>query len=105
MEKTKILDLLSSQCLNQLYEGKECGILLILDKKQISENHIRLRVRVRDAEYQDAGVCDIKDNLDEVQVGEVRWFFKCIWVNTPSWRKALKPGKSVLVGKVEEWRA
>ena len=58
--------------------------------------------RVRDAEYQDAGVCDIKDNLDEVQVGEVRWFFKCICVNTPGWRKALKPGKSVLVGKVEE---
>ena len=55
-----------------------------------------------DTEYQDAGVCDIKDNLDEVQVGEVRWFFKYICMNTPGWRKALKPGKSVLVGKVEE---
>ena len=100
MEKTKILNLLSIQSLHQLYEGEEGGILLILDKRQISENYIRLRVR--DAEYQDAGVCDIKDNLDEVQVGEVRWFFKSIFVNTPGWRKALKPGKSVLVGKVEE---
>ena len=82
MEKTQILDWLSSQCLHQLYEGKEGGILFILDKRQISESYIRLCLR--DAEYQDAGVCDIKDNLDEVQVGEVRWFFKCICMNTPA---------------------
>ena len=64
MDKTKILDLLSPQCLHQLYEGEEGGILLILDKRQITENYLRLRVR--DAGYQDAGFCDIKDNLEEV---------------------------------------
>ena len=101
MKQTKILDLLSPQCLHQLYDGEEGGILLILDKRQISENYIRLRVR--EAEYQDAGFCDIKDNLEEIQVGEVRWFFKSICVNTPGWRKAIKPGKSVLVGKGEEF--
>ena len=80
MDITKILDLLSPQCLHQLYEGEEGGIVLILEKRQISENYIRLPVR--DAQYQDTGFCDIKDNLEEVQVGEVRWFFKSICVNT-----------------------
>ena len=71
-----------------------------MQARQISENYIRLRVRA--AQYQDAGFCDIKDNLEEVEVCEVRCFFKSICVNTPGWRKAIKPGKSVLVGKVEE---
>ena len=38
----------------------------------------------------------------KVAVREVIWFFKSICVNTPGWRKAIKPGKSVLVGKVLE---
>ena len=68
MAKTKVTDLLNSQCLQQLYEGEHCGILMILGKKQISERYIRLKVR--DAKYQDSGVCDTKENLDEVQIGD-----------------------------------
>ena len=67
MEKTKIVDLLTHLCLQQLYEGEQSGILLILGKKQISDKYIRLRVQ--DARHQDNAVCDVKEVLDEVQVG------------------------------------
>ena len=53
-EQTKITDLLNPLCLQQLYEGEESGILLILGKKQISDRHTRLRVR--DARHQDNAV-------------------------------------------------
>ena len=33
MEQTKITDLLTPLCLQQLYEGEQSGILLILGKK------------------------------------------------------------------------
>ena len=73
---------------------------MILGKKQISDKYIRLRVR--DAKYQDSGVCDTKEILDDVQVGDIRWFSECVCINTPNWRRALKPGKGLLVGKVDE---
>ena len=81
-EQTKITDLLNPLCLQQLYEGEESGILLILGKKQISDRYIRLRVR--DARHQDNEVCDIKEVLDEVQKGDIRWFIKCVCINTPN---------------------
>ena len=99
MDKNKIVDLLTSLCLQQLYEGEQSGILLILGKKQISEKYIRLSVR--DAKYQDNAVCDTKEILDEVQIGDIRWFTRCVCTNTPNWRRALKPGRGLLVGRVE----
>ena len=63
----------------------------------ISDRYIRLRVR--DARHQDNAVCDIKEVLDEVQIGDIRWFTKCVYINTPNWRWALKPGRGILVGK------
>ena len=99
-EQTKITDLLNPLCLQQLYEGEESGILLILGKKQISDRYIRLRVR--DARHQDNAVCDIKEVLDEVQIGDICWFTKCVCINTPNWRRALKPGRGMLVGRIEE---
>ena len=100
MEKTKIVDLLTPLCLQQLYEGEQSGILLILGKKQISDKYIRLRMR--DARHQDNAVCDVKKVLDEVQVGDIRWFTRCECINTPSWHRALKPGRGLLVGRIEE---
>ena len=100
MEQTRITDLLTPLCLQQLYEGEQSGILLILGKKQISDKYIRLRVR--DARHQDNAVCDTKKVLDEVQIGDIRWFTRCVCINTPNWRRALKPGRGLLVGRVEE---
>ena len=94
-EQTKITDLLNP-CLQQMYEGEESGILLILGKKQISDRYIRLRVRdVRQSS-------DVKEVLEEVQIGDIRWFTKCVCINTPNWRRALKPGRGILVGRIEE---
>ena len=90
-EQTKITDLLNPLCLQQLYESEESGILLILGKKQISDRYIRLRVQ--DARHQDNAVCDVKEVLEEVQIGDIRWFTKCVCINTPNWRQALKPGR------------
>ena len=83
-----------------MYEGEQSGILLFLGKKQISDKYIRLRVR--DARYQDNAVCNTKEILDEVQIGDIRWFTRCFCINTPNWRRALKPGRGLLVGRVEE---
>ena len=99
-EQTKITDLLNPLCLQQLYEGEESLILLILGKKQISDRYIRLRVR--DARHQDNAVCDVKEVLEEVPIGDIRWFTKCVCINTPYWRLALKPRQGILVGKIEE---
>ena len=83
-----------------MYESEESGILLILGKKQISDRYIRLGVR--DARHQDNAVCDVKEVLDEVQIRDIRWFTKCVCINTPNWRRALKPGRGMLVGSIEE---
>ena len=55
-EQTKITDLLNPLCLQQMYEGEESGILLILGKKAITDRLIRLRAR--DARYEDNMICD-----------------------------------------------
>ena len=57
-DQTKIKDLLNPLCLQQMYEGEESGILLILGKKVISDRYIRLRAR--DARYEDNVICDVK---------------------------------------------
>ena len=36
-----------------------------------------------------------KKILDEVQIEDIRWF-------TPNWRQALKPGRGMLGGRIEE---
>ena len=97
-EQTEITDLLNPLCLQQMYEGEESGILLILGKKVISDRYIRLRAR--DARYEDNVICDVKEVLEEIQIGDLRWFTKCI--NTPNWRRSLKPGRGILVGRIEE---
>ena len=99
-EQTKITDLLNPLCLQQMYEGEESGILLILDKKVILDKYIRLRAR--DARYEDNVICDVKEVLEEIQIGDLRWFTKCVCINTPNWRRSLKPGRGILVGRVEE---
>ena len=75
MEKTKIVDLLTPLCLQQLYEGEQSGILLILGKKQISDKYIRFRVR--DTRHQDNAQCDVGE------VGGIKWFTSlgqaCLW--------------------------
>ena len=81
MPQTKILSLLSPHGLHQLYEGEEAGIVLVLVKRAISETFVRLHVR--DALYQDGCFCDTKSNLEGVETGEVRWFYKSICVNIP----------------------
>ena len=49
--KPKILDFLSPHTLEQMYEGHEDGILLILGKKTIMNNLVRLKAR--DTKYED----------------------------------------------------
>ena len=83
-----------------MYEGHEEGILLILGKKIITNNLIRMRAR--DAKYEDNCICDSKEELEEVQVGDLRWFMKSTCLNTPQWRRSLVPGRGLLVGRVEE---
>ena len=61
-----------------------------------------MRLHVRDALYQDGGFCDIKSNLEGVETGDVRWFYKSICINTPECRRTIKPGKSELVGRMED---
>ena len=87
-------------CLQQLYEGEQSGIILILKLKQISDKYIRLKVR--DAKHQDHTVCYTKEVLKEVQAEDIRWFTGCVCVNTPYWRRTLKPGRDLLVGRVDE---
>ena len=99
-ERTRITDLLNPLCLQQMYEGKESGILLILGKKAITDRLIRLRAR--DARYEDNVICDAKELLEEIQVGDLRWFTKSVCINTPYWRRSLKPGRGILVGRIEE---
>ena len=53
-----------------MYEGDEEGILLILEKRIITNNLVRLRVR--DAVYEDSCVCDSQEQLGEVEVGDLR---------------------------------
>ena len=57
-QQTKITDLLTPLCLQQLYEGEQSGIILILGKKQISDKFISV------SGYN--AVCDVKEVLDEV---------------------------------------
>ena len=72
--KNKILDFLSPHTLEQMYEGHEEGILLILDKKTITNNLVR--PKARDAKYEDNCICDSQEKLGEVRVGDLRWFMK-----------------------------
>ena len=94
-EQTKITDLLNSLCLHQMYEGEESGILMILGKKVISDRYIRLRAR--DASYLDNVICDVKELFEEIQIGDLCWFTKSVCINTPNWRRSLKPGRGILV--------
>ena len=73
---------------------------MILGKKQISDRYICLRVQ--DARHQDIAVCDVKEVLEEVQIGDICWFRKCVCINTPNLHRALKPGRGLLVGRIEE---
>ena len=98
--KPKILDFLSPHTLEQMYEGHEEGILLILGKKTITNNLIRLKAR--DAKYEDNCICDSQEKLGEVRVGDLRWFMKSTCLNMPQWRRSLVPGRGLLVGRVEE---
>ena len=90
-EQTKITDLLNPLCLQQMYEGEESGILLILGKRAITDKLIRLRAR--DARYEDNVICDAKELLEEIKVGDLRWFTKSIlarflktWERDSSWK-------------------
>ena len=99
MAKTKVTDLLNSQCLQQLYEGEQCGILMILGKKQISDKYIRLRVR--DTKCQGSGCVTLRKFWMMYKLGTLGGLVS-VCINTPNWRRALKPGKGLLVGKVDE---
>ena len=100
--KTKILDFLSPHTLEQMYEGHEEGILLILEKKTIMNNLVRLRPEARDTKYEDNCLCDSQEKLGEVRVGDLRWFMKSTCLNTPQWRRSLVPGRGLIDGRVEE---
>ena len=92
MSKTKILSLLSPNGLHQLYDGCESAIVLIQDMKEISDRFVR--IRVRDALYTDACLCDIKAYMENVRVGDVSWLSQATCINVPGWRKTVKPGKA-----------
>ena len=83
-----------------MYEGEESRILLILGKKQILDRYIRLRAQ--DARHEDNVICDVKEVLEEIQIGDIPWFTKCVCINTTNWRRSLKPGRGILVGRIEE---
>ena len=47
-------------------------------------------------------MCDVKEVLEEIQIGDLRWFTKSVCINTPYWRRSLKPGRGILVARIEE---
>ena len=96
--KCKILDFLSPHTLEEMYEGSEEGILLILGKKIITNNLVRLRVQ--DAVHGDNCVADSQEQLGEVEVGDLRFFVKSTCLNTPQWRRSLVPGRGMLVARI-----
>ena len=98
--KCKILDFLSPHTLEEMYEGSEEGILLILGKKIITNNLVRLWVR--DAVHKDNCVADSQEQLGEVEVGDLRFFVKSTCLNTPQWRRSLVPGRGMLVARIED---
>ena len=98
--KGKILDFLSPHTLEEMYEGHQEGILLVLGKKIITGGLVRLRVR--DAVHEDNCVADSPERLGEVEVGDIRFFAKSICLNTPQWRRSLVPGKGMLVARIED---
>ena len=98
--KFKIIDFLSPHTLEEMYEGSEEGILLILGKKIITNNLVRLWVR--DAVHEDNCVADSQEQLGEVEVGDLRFFVKSTCLNTPQWRRSLVPGRGMLVARIED---
>ena len=98
--KCKILNFLSPHTLEEMYEGSEEGILLILGKKIITNNLVRLWVR--DAVHEDNCVADSQEQLGEVEVGDLRIFVKSTCLNTPLWRRSLVPGRGMLVARIED---
>ena len=98
--KCKILDFLSPHTLEEMYEGSEEGILLILGKTIITNNLVRLWVR--DAVHKDNCVADSQEQLGEVEVGDLRFFVKSTYLNTPQWRRSLVPGRGMLVARIED---
>ena len=98
--KCKILDFLSPHTLEEMYEGSEEGILLILGKKIITNNLVRLWVR--DAVHEDNCVADSQEQLGEGEVGDLRFFVKSTCLNTPQWRRSLVPGRGMLVARIED---
>ena len=91
----KILNLLSSNTLINLYDGHSEGILLVLDKRVISGGLIRLKVR--DAVHMDGAVAGSPEQLGEVKVGDIRFFPNSICLNNTNWRWSLVPGRGMLV--------
>ena len=96
----KILNLLSSNTLEKLYDGHPEGILLVLDKRVISGGLIRLKVR--DAVHMDGAVAGSPEQLGEVKVGDIRYFSSSICLNNTNWRRSLVPGRGMLVARIEE---
>ena len=96
----KILKLLSSNTLINLYDGHSEGILLVLDKRVISGGLIRLKVR--DAVHMDGAVARSPEQLGEVKVGDIRYFSSSICLNNTNWRRSLVPGRGMLVARIEE---
>ena len=96
----KILNLLSSNTLINLYDGHSEGILLVLDKRVISGGLIRLKVR--DAVHMDGAVAGSPEQLGEVKVGDIRYFSSSICLNNINWRQSLVPGRGMLVARIEE---
>ena len=96
----KILNLLSSNTLEKLYDGHSEGILLVLDKRVISGGLIRLKVR--DAVHMDGAVAGSPEQLGEVKVGDIRYFSSSICLNNTNWRRSLVPGRGMLVARIEE---
>ena len=98
--KSRILDFLSPHTLEEMYEGHQKGILLVLDKKIIIGGLVRLRVR--DAVHEDNCVADSPEQLGDVEIGDLRFFVKSTCLNTPQWRRSLVPGKGMLVARIED---
>ena len=96
----KILNFLSSNTLEKLYDGHPEGILLVLDKRVISGGLIRLKVR--DAVHMDGAVAGSPEQLGEVKVGDIRYFSSSICLNNINWRRSLVPGRGMLVARIEE---
>ena len=60
------------------------------------------RLAMRDALHVVFHLCELMENLENVQVGDDCWLHQAICLNLPGWRRTIKTGRMELVARLGE---